>query len=73
MLNNENYSWENYFKHPFFYEERQRKLYYENNFNYLCEKHSIKLNSYCYKCKLKKDKGNYIMKIILIIYVKNIQ
>ena len=51
MLNNENYSWENYFKHPFFYEERQRKLYYENNFNYLCEKHSIKLNSYCYKCK----------------------
>ena len=40
MLNNENYSWENYFKHPFF---------------------------------MKKEKRNYIMKIILIIYVKNIQ
>ena len=51
MLNNENYSWENYFKHPFFYEERKKKLYYENNFNYLCEKHSIKFNSYCYNCK----------------------
>ena len=51
MLNNENYSWENYFKHPFFYEERKKKLYYENNFNYLCEIHSIKFNSYCDTCK----------------------
>ena len=41
MLNNENYSWENYLTHPFFNEERKKKLYYENNFNYLCEKHSI--------------------------------
>ena len=51
MLNNENYSWENYFKHPFFYEERKKKLYYEDNFNYLCEKHSIKFDSYCNTCK----------------------
>jgi hypothetical protein len=51
MLNNENYSWENYLTHPFFKEERKKKLYYENNFNYLCEKHPIKLNSYCYKRK----------------------
>ena len=41
MLNNENYSWENYFKHPFFYEERKKKLYYENNFNYLCIQYSL--------------------------------
>jgi hypothetical protein len=51
MLNNENYSWENYLTHPFFNEDRKKKLYYENNFNYLCEKHPIKLNSYCYKRK----------------------
>ena len=73
MLNNENYSWENYFKHPFFYEERQKKLYYEKNFNYLCEKHSIQFNSYCKTCNYnicnKCIKDHYSHKIIPFKYI----
>ena len=49
MLKNENYSWEKYFIHPFFNEEKEKK--YKNNFNYLCEKHSLIFNSYCDTCK----------------------
>ena len=37
------FSWEDYFNHPFFSEEK-KKL--NNNFNYFCDKHSIIFNSY---------------------------
>ena len=31
--------------------KKKKEKKYENNFNYLCEKHSIKFNSYCDSCK----------------------
>ena len=49
ILNNKSYSWKEYFNHPFFNEEKEKK--YENNFNYLCEKHSLLFDSYCDTCK----------------------
>ena len=49
ILNNKSYSWKEYFNHPFFNEEKEKK--YENNFNYLCEKHSLLFDSYCETCE----------------------
>ena len=41
-------SWENYFNHPFFSKNYSNE---NNDFNLLCKKHSININSYCKDCK----------------------
>ena len=50
LKNNNKFSWEEYFNHPFFLEERLKKINNDNNYNYLCEKHSIIFNAYCENC-----------------------
>ena len=64
------FSWEDYFNHPFFFEEK-KKL--NNNFNYFCDKHSIIFNSYCDNCKqnicYKCLNEHYSHNIILFEYI----